>query len=267
MYPTLLSIGLFSIKTITIFKILFFLSFGFILWKRSREEHYNELEFFDSFLLSFLIYILFSRLAFIILNFTSFGFNIIKWIDLINYQGSEGLFGLIAMGVFFYIRTKVKKLDTYEVMDFWVQALSMALVFMNLGLFFAGTTAGRLTELPVGIIFPGTIEKRHPVELYSSIFYFGLFFVLMWLENNYRTFNWYRSGKKSAQTGFLFCTFLIFSTIFALMISYVRLPKFTVNNTEVDLYFNLLALFLALLILLNRSGKLKLPFRKSSYGR
>ena len=74
MYPTLLSIGPVSIQTAGIFSVLAFLFTGFYFWKKSREEHYNEIEIFDGFILATIFSFIVARAVYIILNFGQFIF-------------------------------------------------------------------------------------------------------------------------------------------------------------------------------------------------
>lgn len=261
MYPTIFSIGNFHLKTVSILMVLAFLSIGFILWRRGKEEHYSEIEIFDAFLLSFLTHVIVSRLAFIVLHFQDFQFAIFKWLDVINHPGSIFSIGLIAAGFKMYCFAYKKKWDAFEIMDFSSQALSIGLLIVNLGYFFEGSSLGKTTSMPWGLQLAQDFEKKHPVSLYFALFYLLLFCLLSWFEYHYRTFEWYRQGKKSAQSGFLFSSFLIFTSIFSSVMLLFRLPIIVIQKVSLDFYINILGLTLGLLILYIRSGRSPLAIK------
>ncbi|MGD9129017.1 MAG: prolipoprotein diacylglyceryl transferase [Candidatus Woesebacteria bacterium] len=263
MYPVLFSYGPFSLKTMTVFLIFSFLSMGFIFWKRGKEEHYNEMEIFDSFLFSFIFALFVSRIAYILLNFSNFNFDFIKWIDFISHPGSKLSFGLMAMSLALYRFARKKKWDIFEILDFWTQAVSLGLIFVYLGYFFDASFFGNVTSLPIGVMAKGVLEKQHPVQLYLALFYLLLFIYLSWLEFHYRTFEWYRFGKKSAQTGFLFCNFIIVNAIVHFGMSFLRLPEIVINDFAVERIIYIVFLILALILLWFRSGRSLLPSRKT----
>jgi len=263
MYPVLIHIGAFSLRTLVVFQVLYFLATGFVLWRKSREEHYNEMEIFDSYLFSFIFALFFSRLVYIFLNFSEFGFEILKWFNFVSHPGSNNLAFLFAAGFYLYRYAIKKKWDAFEIIDFWVHAISLGLFFTYLGRLFDGSMFGKATNMPWGIIFPGVFEKRHPVQLYFAIFYLLLYVLLNWFENNYRTFEWYRAGKKAAQTGFLVAMFLIINAVFLFIMTFFKMPEIVVNGVTLDLWIYLFFLFFGFILLVKRSGKSIFPKKES----
>jgi prolipoprotein diacylglyceryltransferase len=255
MFPILFSIGNLSFKTINLFLLIGFLATGFMLWRRSKEEHYSELEVFDAFLLSFIFYLIVGRIVFVLLNFTEFRFDLIKWVDVISHRGNSQLAGLVGATFYLYRYSIKKRWDGFEILDFASQAITVGLMFFNLGYFFDGSMFGKITNLPWGVLIPGAFEKKHPVQLYFCIFFIVLSLILSWFEYHYRTFEWYRKGKKSAQSGFLFCTFLILLSGFSLLINLVSLPQVVINKFSLDIYIQSFGLFLGLVLLYFRSGR------------
>lgn len=255
MLPVLFTIGSISIRTLNVFSVLAFLAAGFILWKKGREEHYEENTLFDGFLLSFLIGGLVARFGFIVLNFHQFGFDILKWFDMVSANGLNGLFGFAGGTYYMYKYAVRQKWDAFEVLDFWVTALSLAFVLLSLGSFFDGSGFGNATTLPWGVVFPGVFEKYHPVQLYSAVIYFGLFQYLSRIEYRYRTFLWYKSKRKSAQTGFLFCNFLLVYGLARVVLSFLMPAQFVFFNISFDWLIGLIISIFGLVLLYDRSGR------------
>ena len=225
MWPILFSFGFLTVRTSLVVLLLGFLVAGFAFWCRGKEEHYSEIQLFDGLVLSFLAGAVGARLGFIMLHFDQFGLNLFQWLDLVNSPGSLDLMFLVSATYFLYRFALRKKWDAFEVLDFWALSLSLWLMFSSLADFVAGTGRGKFTDLFIGVIFPGSIEKTHPTQLYFALFYLLLSRYLVWAESRYRIFEWYRMGRKSAQTGFLISNFLIFYSLFSLLMLLFRLPE------------------------------------------
>jgi len=258
MLPTLISWGPLVVRTLNIFAIIAFFVSGFIFWKKGREEHYEEDELFDGFILALLVALIFARLGFILTHFASFSINILAWLDLVGHPGLNGIFGGVSGTIFIYRFAQKKKWDAFEILDFWVTSLAICLAIVSVGLFFDGSGYGYATNLPWGFIFPGVFEKHHPVQLYSAFLYLGLFIYLIKLEYKYRTFVWYKAKRKSAQTGFLFGFFLIAMGLFELILSFVTPSQLKFYNFDLDGLWAVGISLLGLFILLLRAGRI--PF-------
>lgn len=259
MWPTLISFGGFHLSSSSVVALLGFFLAGFVFWRRGKEEHYSEIQLFDSFLLSFIVGTVGARIGFIFLHWDRFGIDVLKWFNFLGYPGLQNtVFLLISTAFMQYFATK-KKWDTFEVLDFWSLSLTTWLLTTSIGEFLSGTGRGNITESFVGIIFPGSIEKTHPVQLYSIVFFLGLYIYLNWAESRYRTFEWYRLGKKAAQTGFLMSNFWIFWALFSSVMLFFRLPELTIGGMMLDGWVYGIMLFLAVRMLLGRSDKPLLP--------
>lgn len=261
MYPVLFTLGPISINTLNVFLALAFLVSSFIFWKRGREEHYKEELIFDGFLLSGIVGVIFARIGFVVLHAGDFGLAINKWFDVLSYPGLSGTVGLVAMGLYLYRFAKNHKWDAFEILDFWSGAMALGLAVLQVGLFFDGGGSGLPTQLPIGVVFPGNFEARHPVQLYFAVFYLLLFIYLQWAEFNYRTFEWYRSGKKTAQTGFLISIAMISSGIVQVGLSFLKIPTAEFFGVNIDQATGLLLFIAGLVLLYVRSGR-ELPILK-----
>ncbi len=262
MFKSLITIGSFQLRTLSIFQILAFFSAAFIFWKRGKQEHYSEAKIMDGFLLSFLVGGAGARIGFVLLNFDQFGYNIFNWFNLVQYPGSQLLLGLVASTIYLYFFARNNKWDAFEILDFWAQALSLAMIWLNLGYFFAGIRFGQATSLPWGIVFPSVFEKRHPIQLYYVLFHLIIYHWLWWLEFNYRTFQWYRGGKKTAQTGFLFIVFVISYSIFSLFMNLLGAPIIQVGQIALDTGIYIGLIVLGLWLMVRRSNRVLFSLKR-----
>ena len=256
MFESLITIGSFQLRTLSVFQVTAFFSAALILWKRGREEHYAEARIMDAYLLSFLVGGAGARLGFILLHLDQFGLNLFNWFNFVQYPGTQLLFGLITSTVYLYFFAKKNKWDAFEVLDFWAQALSLALFWLNIGYFFAGVRFGSATRLPWGIVFSGVFEKRHPIQAYYSLFHLIIYRWLWWLEFHYRTLEWYRGGRKTAQTGFLFIVFILTYSLFSLLMNWLGAPVIQIGQTAVDTWIYVGLILFSLWLLVRRSNRL-----------
>lgn len=261
MFPILFSIGPLTIKTMSVFLVLAFLATSFIFWRRGREEHYREDQLFDGYFLAVLVGMVAARIGYIVLNLQVFGWSILQWFDIIGHPGFSGYIGLIISSIYLYRYAQRNKWDTFEILDFWATGTSLGAVFVFIGKFFEGTSIGNPTNLPIGITFPNLFEARHPVQLYYALFFVFLFWYLGWAEYHYRTFQWYRAGRKTAQTGYLVSVFIIMSSIFILLMSFLQAPSLQFWSVNIDQVMGIAMLIGGCLMLYVRSGR-ALPFTR-----
>lgn len=264
MFPILFAIKPITIYTIGVFMVIAFLTAGYVFWRRGREEHYQEEELFDAFLLTTLWGFIWSRVGFVVLHFSAFGFSPLKWLDVMNSPGTFPFLGLVVGGFWLYNHAKKKKWDECEILDFAVLALTAALAIISLGSFFDGSGFGNPTSLPWGVTFPAVFDRRHPTQLYGAVFYMGLYAYLAWLEPRYRMFEWYRNKKHSAPTGFLFGVFCIAYGLYGILLTFLMPPSVTFFEVNIDLPIRVGILVFGIIRLLMQSGRtfMVLPKRK-----
>lgn len=255
MFPVLFSIGSFEFKTILMFILLSFFLASFVFWRKGREEHYSEADIFDSFILSALLGSIVARGVFILFNFKTFGFYILNWFDVSQYPGINLIAGLAAAAFYIHKNAIKNKWDEFEVLDFWVTSVSLGLSVYYLGTFFDGTGYGFATNLPWGVVFPQLIDPHHPIQMYFALFYLGLYVYLSKVEYSYRTFTWYRHGKKTAQTGFLTSVFLILVSVVTFILSFLKPATLEFMSINFDMIISLGLALIGILILFVRSGR------------
>lgn len=254
MFPILFSIHPVTIYTIAIFLIIAFLLCGYIFWRKGREEHYQEEELFDAFLLTSLFGLMWSRIGFILLHFDHFGLKPFKWIDLLNYPGMYPFLGIVMAGWFLFSQARKRKWDAFEILDFAATALTGALIVISIGSFLDGSGFGNPTNLPWGVTFPAVFDRRHPTQLYGAIFYMILFWYLNWLEPRYRMFSWYRNKKNTAQPGFLFAVFCVGYGLFGIAMSFLNPANVTFFEVNIDLPLRVGILLFGFIRLFSQSG-------------
>lgn len=265
MLEIIFQIGSFELKTLTLLQVAAVFVAAFIFWRRGKEEHYAEAQLFDSFISSSIFGLLMGRLVFVAVNWSNLGFNLLSWLDIWSKPGMNLETGLIAAGIYLFRFAQKKKWDAFEVMDFWVSAISLGMVFLNLGHFFDGSNFGTKTSLPWGMIFPSVFEKHHPTQIYAVIFYAGFYYYLNWLEYNYRTFEWYRAGKKTAETGFLLINFLIIASLFELFLDLLAPASQVVMGVAVGSLIHGISFFFGVWLLLKRSHRVLFSFSQKKF--
>ncbi len=137
MLPILLTIGSIKIYTFGVFLVLAFFWGTFFLWRLIRLTAYKEEEIFDGLFLSLFSAIFFSRLFYVIANFSEFGFNPLKFILINGYPGFS-LNGVFLGGIIFsYLYFFFKKKDFLDLFNYFATSIFLSLGFGFLGIFFA----------------------------------------------------------------------------------------------------------------------------------
>ncbi len=91
---------------------------------------------------------------------------------------------ILAMFLFsFRIRSKTKGLDWLRLLDFVAVPTALAACFIRLGNFFNQEILGTPSNLPWAVVFGHPADHsipiaRHPVQIYESVFYLAVFFLL-----------------------------------------------------------------------------------------
>jgi len=97
------------------------------------------------------------------------------WGGLVWYGGFLG--GFLAFITYLW----KKKLSFWKMADIFAPFVALGYAVVRIGCFLAGCCYGRVTDLPIGVVFPVVDDlHRHPTQLYSSALNFILFAVLLW---------------------------------------------------------------------------------------
>lgn len=127
------------------------------------------------------------------------------WKGGLSFHG--GLLGLI---IAVLLVCKKRKISFLHMTDLMCVPLALGQTFGRLGNFFNGELYGSATNLPWGIIFPGTNEPRHPTMIYEAVYNVVIFFIL-WKHKDLQM----KEGK-------LFGMFLIIYSVFRTLTEFLR---------------------------------------------
>lgn len=228
MLPVLLNLGFIKIYTFGVFLVLAFFWGAFFLWKLIRLTSFKEEDVFDGVFLSLLGALFFARLIYIILNFSSFGFDILRFILINGYPGMSLVGGLLGGSLILFFYFTSKKVSFLEAIDYFIPAIFLALAFGKLGSFFSGAEVGAKTSFFLAIKYVGFDGLRHLTPFYESL----LFFLGAYI--GYRLI--FEIRKERLLPGFNFSFF-----IFYFGFTYLLFDKLKYQNLRVGSYsFNLL---------------------------
>ncbi len=227
----------------------------FFFWKKAREEHFDLISAVDTLGLGALWAAVAARVAFVVFQAGQFQFRPLAWINIFGYPGMWAPAGLLAFFFVLWWRSEELKEDFWELWDFSSIYLAWFLFWHWLSRFAVGAAAGIPTQLPIGVVFPSRVEPAHPVQLYSAVFFAFAFAFLWWVEPRYRFFLWYRSRKRTAKTGFLFCVFLIILGLQGMITSVFQYPFVSIWDIDLNQIVSVGVFFAGLILLYSRSGR------------
>jgi phosphatidylglycerol---prolipoprotein diacylglyceryl transferase len=176
MLPVLVDFKIFKLYTFGIFLVLAFFWSVFLLWRNIRLTSYKEEDVFDGLFTTLASALLFGRLVYVSLNFDQFGFDILKFILINGYPGLS-LFGMVIGGLIgLYLFLLSKKIRLFDLVDYFVSPLLLAIGIGKIGSFFAGTEIGVKTKFFLAIKYAGQDGFRHLTALYEgTLFLIGAF--------------------------------------------------------------------------------------------
>lgn len=180
--------------SITIFGLsttIGFLVSGYYLWLRAKGENLPEDEIFDIYIVSAIWALTISRAVEIAVRFNEFGWNIIRWFSVFSLPGLNGLAALLTFVGLVYLAGVKRQWEIWETWDVFLPSLM----------------------LWQGIIF---LTFSLPA---SGIWILG-FVSLVWIEKEYRLWDWFKGHRSTVRTGLVSAGWLGFEV---LGISYVAL--------------------------------------------
>lgn len=197
MLPVFLNLQSFKIYTQGLFLVLAFFWGSYLLWKLVRLTSYKEEEIFDCLFSGIFSGLFFGRLVYVILNFSKFGLDPIKFILVNGFPGFSivgGIFGFILV-IFFFSKTIKTLFD--EIIDYFIPSIFLALGFGKLGSFFSGSELGSKTNFILSLKYPGLTGKYHLTAFYEALLFFCGFYlayvILMLIRKDHgrKGLNWY----------------------------------------------------------------------------
>jgi phosphatidylglycerol:prolipoprotein diacylglycerol transferase len=194
--PVLIEIGFFKLQYYGLmYLVAFGLTYLLVLYRIRHERGFSitaaQVESLTTAMIVGVIlggrlgYVLFYNLAYyarhpleIFLPFSFSGGIHFTGISGMSYHG--GLIGVIVAAVVYGRRSGI---GFREIADLYAPAVPLGYTFGRIGNFINGELYGRVTDLPVGMIFPAapTPELRHPSQLYEAFFEGIVCFLVLWL--------------------------------------------------------------------------------------
>lgn len=226
LFPVVASFGPFTISSLGLFIALAFVFGSFQIWKKMKEEHFEDNDIFDIIFMSFFGGLIGGRLFAILFDFGTFGFDIGKWLSL-SYSNQFSWIGFIIGLMYVYsVTSKKRKFEYYKLLDLSVFGVIFTQILIRFGQFLDGSYVGIVTSLPIGLHFPGLEGDRHPLQLYEIIVFVGSLFLIKFFDKHYRLYSWYQDNRGKAHPGFLWLVYL-----FILLITLFILDFIDVRNT------------------------------------
>ncbi len=222
MFPVIFAFGPVTISTLGVFITIGFIMGGFSIWKKMKEEHFDNEEIFDFIFLSIIGGLIFGRIIYIVSYFDKFGFVWGKWINVSSYQGLMWLGFLFGVVYIIKIISRKKKWNIYQILDLSAYGFLIANIYVRIGEFFNASYIGIETSLPIGLQFPGFETYNHPLQLYDSLILLIILFILKWLDNNYRLFSWYQDKRGNAQPGFIWLSYIMLFSITQFIFDFIK---------------------------------------------
>ncbi len=136
----------------------------------------------------------------------------------VTFTGISGMSfhgGLIAVVLFSWLYTKKAGIDFFQAVDLFVPAIPLGYTFGRIGNFINGELYGRVTDLPIGMVFPLAPDGRlrHPSQLYEAFFEGIVLFAFLWAVR-----------KRPMPSGATLSLYLIGYGTFRFFIEFVRQP-------------------------------------------
>lgn len=185
MHPLLFRLGPFFISPLSFLSLISLLFMMFVFWYRCRKENISDDNIFDLEIILIFLSIIFSRLQFVIFHFQEFSPNILRVFLFLKYPGMGMGLTLLSILFILYLFSRKRKLKFLLVLDNLSISLALGYAIASLGLFMSGVGAGIASALPWASVFPGFVEKRHPLSLYESLLFIVLTFFIFGFERRF----------------------------------------------------------------------------------
>ncbi len=217
MYPVLLEIGPFEIRTYGVLLSIAFLTGIWLAGKRGEQRGVQPSTLYDLSIYLILSAIVGARAYYVLIHYDDFAYDPLSIFKV--WQGGLAMYGgvLLAVAVAYYFTT-VRRLSFLRVSDIVAPSLAVGIMVTRVGCYFNGCCFGRETLSSVGrvfppwseagLVFPGT--PLHPTQLYASFYGLVIFLVLLMVD------------RRPHGEGFLFGLFLALYSVSRFTIDFVR---------------------------------------------
>lgn len=239
--PVLFDLGPVQIRWYGLMYVIGFIIAGFILKYLVKKNFFKiAVDKIDSLITTMIICMFIgARVAYVfIYNWDYYSENLMDllavWKGGLSFHGA--LVGLIVGGVIF---ARQNKITFFEVMDSVALAGTPGMFLGRIGNFINGELYGRITDSPVGIIFPeGGPYPRHASQLYEAFLEGILLGLILWIVK-----------KKVKVYGIISGLFVFFYGVFRFILEFFREPDF-----QLGYYFGFITMGQILCFLMIVSG-------------
>lgn len=164
--------------SLAIIRVIGIVLFLYLTWRNLRGD-YSEEKLISFGWISIIFFLVFGRIGFGLLNFGVWK----TWSDWISVWQKPGMDYLIATSGFVVAAFLISRLNQWKFFAFMEDNLKNFLVFISI------------------LMIDEIVRTRFSIESMAYLLIFAIAYVVsLWLSKRYRSFVWYRSGKK----GFVF---------------------------------------------------------------
>jgi len=234
MYPTLIALGPITIGSYGVFLALAFLLGSFLVWKKGREERFEEEDIFDGILLGVFWGIVVARIVYVILNWADFAGKWLETIAVTRVPGLNFLGGLLGGLGYLYFFAKKKKWDVLKSFDVFCLGIALSQIVGYMGSFLNGNLYGTRVSLAWAMNFPGVEGARHPAQLYGAFLYLLLLLLLLKIFKEYRTYEWYKQGVSEPKPGLTFFGYIFGMGLIQLILSLVTPSQIYLKSFAIE---------------------------------
>jgi len=248
--PVLVQIGPFAIRWYALAYIFGIIgSCAYITWLNKKPPVSKGLKPFDDFLMwAVLGIILGGRIGYVL--FYNFGYYISQPADILKvWQGGMSFHGgMLGVIVAVYLFAKKNNYSFLALVDMGSCAAPMGLFLGRLANFVNGELYGRVTDSPIGMIFPnGGPFPRHPSQLYEA-FLEGIVLFLLLLAL-------VKFTKVKEKPGFLSGAFLVGYGVARSSAEFFREPDDYVGFVTIGQFLSLPMIALGIYLMVRRNAK------------
>lgn len=252
MLPILISLGPVKIYSFGVVMLLgFFLSLYF-WWKMGRDEHWDEISLFDGFFLSSIVFLVFGRVGYVLLHMEEMG-TLYRSLAFLAFPGISAQIGIVAGAIFMILFARSQEWQVWKVMDSFVVALSILLVFAGLGGLLNGSNPG--LEANWGMMYPGESVARIPVDLWIFLWSIITFATVSRVRKNFRFYEWYKGEASVAKEGLAALIFVTSIGLYYLVVGFVNQLQWNLGVIPGESLVGIIIMITASYLITQRVGR------------
>lgn len=213
--PIIFSIGPLALRWYGFMYLLGFVSAWLLGRNRARQTGVFSVQEFDDILTWGLFgVILGGRLGYVLFYDFSFFLNNPVEIFFLQHGGMSFHGGMLGVIFLMWFAAHARGKTLFQTMDFMAPLVPPGLFFGRIGNFINGELWGRITDSPLGVVFPGAGSlPRHPSQLYEAALEGVVVFFLLWFYSA-------KPRPRMAVSGM----FLLWYGVFRFIIEFFREP-------------------------------------------